>query len=494
MQERLNKLALEIDDALVNKADLNQLNTFLQRIEAMVKEGKGSSFEDAALNYYAANIYSRLGYIDSANQEHIENEIYHLRLASTVFQVISLKEDKSDLRYRVETNLGNALNHIGRSVEALAHYDSVIKKYPNFSMAYATKGIALFHYGLQLFYDEQKQVFAKYSHISLETALYLGVEEHAEARCQGYLNHLNSFADWGEISFEADEKICGRSKRERNYRQWCLDNRLFLNPVNDVLKTVYEAYDDLHLNSITTPISGSTPEIYGIYNQLKQEYISSRYILFEAIEESDKYSVHFSDKRVHLVNMLDGRFYRLWVEKMKMAFLAAYAIFDKIAYLINVYWQLEIKTDKIDFRKVWFENAEIKKGINPKLSLDKNIALNGLFWLSKDVFYKDDKRPTEPDAKQLNHIRNHISHKYLKVQHSYSNPASWRENNGHELTYPIDETELQEQTVKLLKLVRSSLIYVSLAIHWQEKQNPLKESDGLVAEMPMYHIEDNQRW
>jgi hypothetical protein len=251
----------------------------------------------------------------------------------------------------------------------------------------------------------------------------------------------------------------------------------------------------------------SSPDVYGIYNQLKQEYISARYILFEAIEESKKYSVHFSDKQVYLVDMLDSRFYRLWVEKMKMAFLAAYAIFDKMAFLINEYWQLGFPPDKTDFRKIWFEfefelkegnnrkiNFQIKKEYNPKLKIDKNLPLNGLYWLSKDIYYKNDKRPTEPDAKQLNHIRNHISHKYLKVQHSSNNPASWRENNGHELTYPIDEAELQEQTIKLLKLVRSALIYVSLAVNCEEKQRRLKVGNGQIAEMSMFHIEDNHRW
>jgi hypothetical protein len=270
-----------------------------------------------------------------------------------------------------------------------------------------------------------------------------------------------------------------------------LDNRLFLNPLNDILKTAYEAYDNLHIPPVMTPISDTTPEVYGIYNQLKQEYISARYILFEAIEESKKYSVHFSDKKVYLVDMLDARFYRLWVEKMKMAFLAAYAIFDKIAYLIKEYWQLDLKNNQINFHKIWFENADIQKELNPKLSIDKNLSLNGLYWLSKDI---NAKRPTEPDAKQLNHIRNHISHKYLKVQHSTNNPASWRKNNGHDFTYPIDEAELQEQTIKLLKLVRSALIYVSLAVHCEEKQRRLKVESGLIAEMSMFHVEDNHRW
>lgn len=500
MQEHLNQLALEIDNALDNEADLNQFNAFLQIIEKMSKEENINSFEKAQLNFYAANIYSHLINIESENSEHLENEIYHLRLASSAFKLIPQESHNTDLPFRVETNLGNSLDYIGRFVEALECYDSVIEKHPYFktpygnevfAMAHANKGMGLLRYIQRLYDENQKNTFGKASYTSLKTALDLGVELHAEESCRNKLDYLNSLYDWDNMPVDMDKKLNYRSKKERLYRQWSLDNRLFLNPLNDILKTSYETYDNLHIPSIVTPISEETPEIYGIYNQLKQEYISARYFLFEAIEESKKYSVHFSDKQVYLVDMLDARFYRLWVEKMKMSFLAAYAIFDKIAYLINEYWQLQLPIDRVDFRKVWFEKLDITKGINAKFQLDKNLPLKGLYWLSKDIFYKNDKRPIEPDSKQLNYIRNHISHKYLKVQHSSNNPASWRKNSGDD--YPIDEKELQEQTIKLLKLVRSALIYVSLAINWQEKNNPKTERNKIVG-VSMANVDDNQRW
>ncbi|QSB03125.1 hypothetical protein JWZ98_09435 [Methylomonas sp. EFPC1] len=118
--------------------------------------------------------------------------------------------------------------------------------------------------------------------------------------------------------------------------------------------------------------------------------------------------------------------------------------------------------------------------------------VKGLYWLSKDIYYKNDALPTEPDAKQLNNIRNHISHKYLKVQNSCYCPSSHRKANGYESTYPIDENELQEQTIKLLKLARSALIYLSLAVESHEKQAK-QNNQGLSVQMQMNEV-GYQRW
>lgn len=493
IQNQLLQLASNIDSALDSQDDVNvQLNDFLAEIETL-KLQNPNPFELAQLDFYAANIYAGLNLKQSAtNSDFLEKEIYYLRLSHAAFHDVPSSLDNYDLRYRVETNLGNALSYVGRFVEALERWDSVIEKYPVFGMAHASKGKALFDYAQHLYDENKKPIFLKYSHISLNKALELGVEEHARHHYSGLLNQFNSCANWENIPIETSNKIRGRSKLERAYRQWSLNNRLCLNLLNDIEKTTDASYDDLHLPSIVTPISATPPEVYGIYNQLKQEYITARYILFEAIEESQKTSLHFSDREVYLVNMLDARIYRLWVEKVKMAFLGAYAIFDKVAYLINEFWQLGLPTERIDFRNVWFEKLDRKKGLSSKFQMDRNWSLNGLYWLSKDIYYKNTDRPTEPDAKQLNHIRNHISHKYLKVQHSYDNPSNYRKSNGHELTYPIDEKELQEQTIKLLKLVRSTLIYLSLAVEWQEKQTRQKE-EGHTATMQMSEVGE-QRW
>jgi tetratricopeptide (TPR) repeat protein len=185
-----------------------------------------SNFEKAQLDFYAANIHSFLKSSEVTTTEHLENEIYYLRLSYVVCQENAQEQENHDLSYRVETNLGNSLNSVGRFVEALEGYDSVIEKHPCFGMAHLGKGIALYHY-THLCDKDNRLILAKYSYESLKVASKLGVEEHAEIFCQNYLNHLNNIADWENMPVEIDKKLNCSSTQEVLYRQWCLDNHLF---------------------------------------------------------------------------------------------------------------------------------------------------------------------------------------------------------------------------------------------------------------------------
>ena len=115
-------------------------------------------------------------------------------------------------------------------------------------------------------------------------------------------------------------------------------------------------------------------------------------------------------------DMLAYRMYGLWVEKVKMAFLGAHAIFDKIAYLVNEYRALEISANKISFKSCWHNKATVKKGLKSEFHDSDDWPLRGLYWLSKDFLGDNDKRkPLQPDTWHIAQIRNHIAHRYLKV-------------------------------------------------------------------------------
>jgi hypothetical protein len=122
---------------------------------------------------------------------------------------------------------------------------------------------------------------------------------------------------------------------------------------------------------------------HSFYNQMKQEFCSARYLFYESISNRN---VHFSDKGNIIIDTLDYSTYSLNVEKIKIAFKLFYSILDKIAYLINSYFQLEHKSYNISFRKVWLD----KNKLNSKIEDKQNWGLRGLFWLCKDFSEKDD--------------------------------------------------------------------------------------------------------
>ncbi|ELZ56240.1 hypothetical protein C467_08675 [Halorubrum hochstenium ATCC 700873] len=117
-----------------------------------------------------------------------------------------------------------------------------------------------------------------------------------------------------EIEF--DEYSLGDSDEEKKYRQWCLEQNLFLNPLNDIGSNSIAAQDILHLGSVSGEESSKIVSSVGFYNQMKQEYVSARYLLYEGLQNDEP---HFSDKDVRLENTLDYPVYSFNAEKVQIA-------------------------------------------------------------------------------------------------------------------------------------------------------------------------------
>lgn len=501
-QLTLDEIAASIDAA----SDSGDMVTAMESLDKLdhISDQATSEIEHAQIYFYKANCHSAICRINGSHQSwnwecpELEKEIYCLRAARSCIAGVGIAEDRSDLRFRISTNLANALNHVGRFAEAISLWDEVLAAFPNYPMSLANRGHALYWYGFYLYDTGHQGIFFNESYHQTKLALSLGVESHAVEGVANWIKHLLRLGDWENFNFQPKGESLGRSKRERAYRAWCIDHRLFLNPLNDLWHADIVANDVLTFPSVIVKLEdshqSSPPEVYGIYNQLKQEYVSARYTLFNAIEESQK-ALHFSDRQVKLYDMLDYREYRLWIEKAKMAFLAAHAIFDKIAYLVNEYWSLGLPPKRIAFKSCWFKNGNAEKGLAAKFNSSENWALRGLYWISKDFAGKNDEESLlQPDAWHIAEIRNHIAHKYLKVfNHVFVDTEKWRKRSGHTWEYPISDQELITQTLKLLGLVRNALIYVSLAAHAEERKKKSALEDGILGEMQLLEIEDFYR-
>ena len=99
-----------------------------------------------------------------------------------------------------------------------------------------------------------------------------------------------------------------------------------------------------------------------------------------------------------------------------------------------------------------------------------NWPLRGLFWLSKDLFDDNINESIEPEAQKLDKIRNHLEHKYFKLHTEYKFEYQSRDSVGFtdKLAYSMFIVEFEETTLKLIRLARAALIYLSLAVHSEE--------------------------
>jgi len=393
---------------------------------------------------------------------------------------------------QILTNLANQLNTIGRFIEAIEIWDRALTLNGKFGMARGNRGYGLSHYARALYDPGHVRFMLTAAYDGFMAAVaddafyespdYQTVRAAFSREAQNIAARVDTATIRQHVTSRRHHRL-GKSPGEKRYRTWCLHNRLFINPLNDLGPLPIAAHDVLTLPSITesSPYP-RPPAVIGFFNQMKQEFVSARYLYYEGANAK---GVHFSDRGVLLYNTLDYPAYSLATEKMRAAFRLAYSLFDKIGFFLNEYFSLGHNPWAVSFRSVWYEAKGSPRPLLQRFANCQNWPLCGLFWLSKDLFEDDFKRVTQPDAANLNDIRNHLEHKYLQLHQEglgaialMDGPAD--DKAGDQLGYALTTDEFALKTLRLLKLVRAALIYLSLAVHREETLRVKAKDDGRI--------------
>jgi hypothetical protein len=505
--------ALEIIGGLVDLSlDLQRndgIDTALKLAEEFLDRSLTREMR-ALTHYFLANAWSnrqKLQRVDFTKaweweQEELEKEIIHIRLAVKYgchYMVGAPEILPAQRQCEVWTNYGNLMSLVGRVAEGIEYRDKALNIDPSFSMALGTRGQGLLVYSRYLSDGGHRGVFIKQAYSLLKKALegdlHIDARKAFESDVKRIENafqreFLTSYVDMSSFSL-------GDSKSEIEYRQWCLNNRLFLNPLNDLGPYSIGARDIISMPSIVVDINEG-PYYIGFFNQMKQEFVSARYLFFDGINSSE---LHFSDKDVLLYNTLDYPSYGLAVEKVRIAYRMVYSLFDKLAFFLRKYLDLDISERNISFRKIWYVKTGRRDLLREDFYHKENLPLRGLFWLSKDFYEDYEKKDAfrdsiEPEAKDLREIRNHLEHKYLKLHL----PEWSRPDEGEfcsiglidSLAHSLYRSDFEVKTLKLLKLARSALIYLTLAVQCEElKRRAEKCPDSMVVSLPSYVFDDS---
>ena len=182
----------------------------------------------------------------------------------------------------------------------------------------------------------------------------------------------------------------GNDEYSRRLNQWRLDNRLFLNPLND-LSSWPAAHDVFHLPNHTYALD-EMPIYPKYFDILKQEFISACVLMFESIDHE---KTHAADKYSLTYEHGDYSLSSVQIEKRKAAFRMAYSIFDKCASFLNLYLDLGHNQKKVNFRNMWLSQEKHLKRINTKIPLN-NWRLQGLYAISLDLFENEHKELASP--------------------------------------------------------------------------------------------------
>ncbi|MFT6584780.1 MAG: hypothetical protein ACJAVU_000877 [Cognaticolwellia sp.] len=465
----LDFLSIEIDSAM-ESGNVPSLTALIQKCDSIL--GGEEPCLKPIVYFYKANIYSSL----SALKSHELAYAWSWKQSEKIQEILNLRRAISDSEFpsldpifqcKVYTNLGNNLNQFGRFIEAIKSWDFALKLVPNFAMALGNKGVALTHYARALYdyghggvmvahaVDELKGAISKGA--LWDSGLHPEAEEYFRENCLSAEEHLERIEY--RFDFDLNQWPLGDSTTEVDYRKWCLDNNLFLSPLNDVTNLSVSAQDVLHLPSHTYNIDEEA-RFPNYFNIMKQEYVTARFMLFESL---DYHSEHTSDKDVLLMNGFDGVQFGYRIEQLKVAFRLAYSIFDKVALFLNDYYSVGLKISAVSFRKIWGQRKNKKLEINSCFEGSQNWPLRGLYYLSKDLFDDDFDVVALPEAKELAGLRNRIEHRYVSLQ-DYA--ASINNTDIHSY---ISIDEFQLKTLRILSMAREALVYLSLAMHREEE-------------------------
>jgi len=463
----LDDLALAID-AASDAGDEELLRQYGKECERRLASAQG--MDRVLLNYFHSNTYAAI----IAAKRDDGNYAWSWEQPDSVQNVLALRraiiepafETCDSIRIcQIRTNLASRLSSLGRPVAANEQWLKVLEVEPRFAKALAARGQGICELAQSL-YDHRHTPLMLAAARSLydaaldEEAFWESDDRTAHApRLSEELRQLTSYLE--EIGYNESSDLnrwsLGATEEERAYRRWCLRKRLFLNPLNETYTCSVAATDVLHLPSHTYKIE-EEPRFPAYYNLLKQEYISSRYRLYRAIHEDEP---EFLMRDVLMLDSGEGQALGHYTEDLRAAFRSAYSIFDKIGLFLNDYFGIGLDPRRVAFRTIWFEKPNNPASLRPVFKDSRNWMLRGLFFLSKDLFDVALKEVAEPDAANLARLRQQVEHRFLSFQH-------FPEGKDTETHWILAAEAFQEKTLRLLKMAREALIYLSLAMHREE--------------------------
>ncbi len=478
------ELGFEVD-AAIDDRNVGGIEGVLSKIEALLSD---THPEDPTLLYFRANCFAGLRQIIRTeeadlfdwNQPELSQEILSLRRSIRSDEFSNLDRIR---RCQILTNLGNALSTVGRPIDAIAAWDEALRLEPRFAMASANRAYGILSYNSALYDAGHQCIFFMVAADSFRMALddnavfdsdhpsdikeqfsakLEEVEQYMDVQCK-----LDDFNPYGFELGKCDEAIA--------LNRWRLENRLFLNPLNDLAAWPVAAQDVFHLPNHTYEFD-ERPVYPQYFDLMKQEYVAACVLLYESLDDQE---THLADRTLLTYEHADYSVTSVQIEKRKTAFRMAYSILDKCAVFINAYFALghNPKSTRTSFRNIWFDG---KKGALHRNLPEGNWRLRGLYAISLDLYDPHFKETSSPLALTAHDARNAAEHRFLSV-HEFLGPI-----DPDECLERVTIHELDELAMQGLKLARAAMMGLSLAVHHHEWF--LKQSSGDKLMMPIMAV------
>lgn len=492
--ESSENLAKEFDSATISK-DADKIESVIEKALSIVETEDEAS--KATIFYSLGTAYGDLQRIrGTIDEDSIKKQLYYFRKSIKIIEFEELTKPEFapyvlTRKLTLYTNYANVLDLCGRKIMAVECLKKALELHNSFGMGLGNLGRIYQSYAELDFDKGRQEEFHYFACQKLYTACESN-DPNTHSSAKVYFKTLLDRYPQEFIDNALEEKMVFYKysypdPAEFSYRSWCLKECLFLNPANDlpVLEFAF-AGDTLQLPKMIVKVHDK-PIFHGMFAQLKQEYIYARHLYYETLNSDGQ--VHFADKETYITSHTDYTQYCIRVEKLKTAFKTLYGMFDKIAFFIERYFDLGIKESDVNFKSIWQESAGHGKNqymFKNILKPQKNIALSGLYWISKDFYEKFEDLPN-PEQKRMRDIRNALEHKYVKVTSSFfSTTEEWEDG----LALYVSENELYDVTLELLKILREAIICLALCVNIEEIPKREDAKDKFILPMHLMAFED----
>lgn len=484
LEDKIMKIAKKMDYALDNN-DSEQIKKLIEQLILLEKKVIDETilfkiYYNLGTAYADLVSISNKSYLD--NEEYVRKSILYYRKGETLIEKANLSVNDGTIQ--LLTNLGNTYSCMNRFTEAIDVFKKAINIAPNFSMANGNLGECLLRYSCFSYNSYNAYRFHLESMNYFEKALkypqYIDSDLAMNdfiARYTPMKEHYNRM----KLNLPKIKPIKYKTKSEQKYREWCLKNKLILNELNDIDNSFLASEDILHIPSITQNItSGRYSKFHSSFNELKQDFVSNRFLLYEVCSNCTK--KHFSDNYTYILETFDNSIYTLNTTKLKTVFKNIYSLFDKIAFFINEYYDLGISYRNVSFKNIW----------NNKILLDKiknNTGLYTLYWIYSDLF-ANSNLSTDPKIQRINKIRNSIEHRSFKIVDENNYIDIITQNNEDNFEFKISYLELKDITLYLFKILRTSMLSLVFSIIINENEN---EKDNDTFKLPIHLYKKDER-
>lgn len=444
---------LSIIGCLIDIGSITQQRSLIEEAISLYESHPNSDLP-GYLYYNAANGYLSLFHMS------LGEGIGYFESGKYALKAIELFRRAGQTEPNVLTNYANALDEIGRPIEAIKSYDNALKIDANFGMALGNKALAIRKLAVISQYQGAYLIYA-YQHykkaLENEDSIRMYADDSVIVTFKKEMVYIESLFrdDPKRLDVDLTHPALKQkaSKFVKHYTDFCLSNDLYINLHFFSNITNASVGDTLGVNFVDKKpldVADDLNDLAFRLNEIKEAYIGARLSLVQSQYINNDFSN--ISKQTLIINPLDYSVSNIYTSYLKMAFKEAFSVLDKIAIFLNHYLELgyDENNRRLSYHSVWYKNLDRNNDVNEHLDVhDANLF--GLYSLLQDI------RSSEFDE-----IRNALTHRYVRLFRNMSVKDEY------------DYEDFVGKTIDLMGQIKCAIIYLHNFIntHENSKKSP----------------------